>query len=282
MSSGSVQSRTGRGHRRAKTTCVNFQNELAQLHLDDNLSADDVMMRFRRSSFRTNHLVEVSKGSKEATLEVRRRIEEVALISGTQFDEVISRWDELPILANGDMPVDSFIEAYKMILYVLDAFGGAFLIIKQDLKSQMAKVREQCTRHALDTVLRMAEKDGKNGKGTFALLWLKRTMQFTEVMLGKMLTGIPLPEAVDYAYQNTLYYAHPFVVRAIAKNIRFATPDTQTFLSRIYKDDTNLVTLGIGEFLIALRPRLATTVKFFNKVNYEDFEPLRALPTGYS
>ncbi|KAJ8903700.1 hypothetical protein NDN08_004801 [Rhodosorus marinus] len=267
-----------RGHRRAQTTVPNFSNDLAELHLEEEDEQEDSIRRLRRSSIRVQHLKDVSSGNKDSSPIVRRKIEEISIRTGAQFYDVIAKWEELVILKNGDMQVDMFVDAYKQILYVLDAFGSVFGIIKQDLKSQMAKTKEQCTRYGVDTLQKMADIDGKNGKGTQSLIWLKRTLQFTEVMLTKMLTGIALPEAVDYAYHNTLIYAHPFVVRAIAKNIRFATPDTQTFLSRIYKPDTQLVSLGIAEFLISLRPRMVALVSFFNKRKYEDHKPLQSLP----
>eukprot|EP00188_Purpureofilum_apyrenoidigerum_P003697 Plantae.Rhodophyta-Purpureofilum_apyrenoidigerum.ctg3923.p1 GENE.Plantae.Rhodophyta-Purpureofilum_apyrenoidigerum.ctg3923~~Plantae.Rhodophyta-Purpureofilum_apyrenoidigerum.ctg3923.p1 ORF type:complete len:240 (-),score=25.41 Plantae.Rhodophyta-Purpureofilum_apyrenoidigerum.ctg3923:261-980(-) len=237
-------------------------------------------MRFQCSAARNKQFEEVSAGEIKSSPSTKKTIEEAARRSGLKFYAVITKWDALPVLPSDDMPIGPFIDAYRQILLVLDAFGAAFSIIKQDLKLQMARVREQCTRYGVDTLQKMVDRDGKTGKGTVALIWLKRTLQFTDVMLAKMLMGRPLPDAVDYAYHQTLIHAHPYVVRAVAKNIRYATPDTETFLKRIYKQDPQLVAVGIGEFLVSLRPRLAALVRFYNIRNYEDFQPLQALPAG--
>eukprot|EP00184_Porphyridium_aerugineum_P004695 CAMPEP_0184698550 /NCGR_PEP_ID=MMETSP0313-20130426/5142_1 /TAXON_ID=2792 /ORGANISM="Porphyridium aerugineum, Strain SAG 1380-2" /LENGTH=379 /DNA_ID=CAMNT_0027157513 /DNA_START=146 /DNA_END=1285 /DNA_ORIENTATION=+ len=212
-------------------------------------------------------------------LMVRERLRDMAANGeAKQFVHIIEAWETLSVSENGDMVTEEFIEAMDSILVVIDALGGALSLIKQDWKSQMAKVRASCIRHGVVTLYRMIECENAKGEGTDCLIWMKRSLQFVEVMMSNFVAGETLAESIDVAYKRTLHDAHPWVVRVVAGKIRFAVPPDDVFLDRLYKEDRMLVKKAIRLFLCVMRPKLFYLVKHYNDNMIEKVQACRVLP----
>ncbi|KAA8494027.1 Pleckstrin homology domain-containing family A member 8 [Porphyridium purpureum] len=211
----------------------------------------------------------------EALIARLRTLEEE---QGNQFVSIIDAWRNLQVTESGDMIADQFITAMQSILIVVDALGGALSVIKNDWNSQMAKVKASCVKHGIVTLHRMVECENAKGEGTDCLIWMKRSLQFVEIMMTRFLDNTSLPDSVEVAYKRTLHDAHPWVVRLVAGKIRFAVPGDEVFLNRLYEPDHALVKQAISLFLRIMRPKLAALVNFFNVNNIERVKNCQALP----
>eukprot|EP00183_Erythrolobus_madagascarensis_P002928 CAMPEP_0185849654 /NCGR_PEP_ID=MMETSP1354-20130828/4091_1 /TAXON_ID=708628 /ORGANISM="Erythrolobus madagascarensis, Strain CCMP3276" /LENGTH=357 /DNA_ID=CAMNT_0028550221 /DNA_START=121 /DNA_END=1194 /DNA_ORIENTATION=- len=217
---------------------------------------------------------------------LRERLRDLAEEEGNQFITIIDTWEALAVLEGGDFVMEEFCTAMESILIVVDAFGGALSLIKNDWRGQMAKVRQSCVKHGVVTLHRMIECENAKGEGTDCLIWLKRSLQFVEIMMSifvsapfKNETGRnPLGDAVEIAYKRTLHDAHPWIVRAVASKIRFAVPPAELFVKRLHGDDPQLVIDAISLWLRIMRPKLAALVTYYNVNSIEKVTNCRALP----
>lgn len=103
-----------------------------------------------------------------------------------KFYSVVEKWQaEHLILPGGDLHAETFLDAVKTFLTVLDSMGTAFRVAKRDLERHVVKVRSTCTLHGTNSFLKMIHADGVKGVGSDNLNWLKRVLQF----INHFLTG---------------------------------------------------------------------------------------------
>jgi len=246
-----------------------------------------------RQSHRSSRAAQSGRYSQEQSIRdglLRERLRDLEVLEGNKFIQIIDRWESLTLLDSGDIVAEDFCLAMESILIVVDALGGALSLIKNDWIGQMTKVRQSCVRHGVATLHRMIECENAKGEGTDCLIWLKRSLQFVEIMMTKFVSAPfrnnegrnTLGDAVDIAYKRTLHDAHPWIVRAVASKIRFAVPPAELFVKRLYEKDSELVMDAIRLWLRIMRPKLAALVTYYNVNSIEKVTNCRALPESIS
>ncbi|KAA8494699.1 hypothetical protein FVE85_2940 [Porphyridium purpureum] len=183
-------------------------------------------------------------------------------------------WLALELKSSGDFRFNQFNEALLSLGAVIDAFGTALVVIKMDWSAKCGAIETACVRAGTEYVHPMvwaevAKKGPPGLTGSDGILWMKRTLQFIVSMIsGLTLGGVDLGEAVEFAYRETLYHVHPYLVQKLAGNIKRAVPTRDTFIQRLYPDE-GFVTFKLREFSYIMRPKLDMITAFLNEAKVE-------------
>lgn len=237
--------------------------ELKQISLGVGVDGEVV----RRESARTSR----GRGSTEENF--RPLPEEMA---SSKFASIITIWREMRV-DDGEHNAEDFAEALESLMMVIEALGTAFQLINMDVRGKCKSIIKACTKHSAVTLQRMIDAEKGRGPGTEAVLWMKRTLQFTDIMMTEYLRNEDLPGGANTAYKATLHDCHPFVVRSVASNIRMVVPSGTVFCGRL-DNDAEKVKLGIREFLVALKVKLRPLIGFFNERSLETVKKCRVFP----
>uniref|UniRef100_A0A6T6K450 Glycolipid transfer protein domain-containing protein n=1 Tax=Rhodosorus marinus TaxID=101924 RepID=A0A6T6K450_9RHOD len=195
-----------------------------------------------------------------------------------EFYPAVSCW-ETPLLVGAvDLHVENFLQAMGTFLTILDAFGFAFKLFRKDLNRHIVNIRSVCEEHKVKTVEEMISKDGADGLGAINIIWLKRVLQFSDVMLTRYLLGQSLPQSAQEAYMQTLYHAHSLIVRGIGARIRYFVPEGKTFCERIYPEDEEVVYMGMREILFNIKKPLEALTVITNENKIEEHPELAFMP----
>ncbi|KAI8468072.1 MAG: putative glycolipid transfer protein [Monoraphidium minutum] len=145
--------------------------------------------------------------------------------------------------AGGAMLTDGFLDLCQLVLPLIESFGAAFMIVRNDISNNIERIR---VRKATDperfTQLyeiiedEIARSDHEHGHScTKGLLWLKRAMEFMVSILRRLVEdpASSMSDAVYDTYYATLHRWHGFLASS-AFSVAFAfVPSRETFLDRL-------------------------------------------------
>mmetsp|Transcript_8335 Transcript_8335/g.16987 ORF Transcript_8335/g.16987 Transcript_8335/m.16987 type:complete len:309 (-) Transcript_8335:222-1148(-) len=197
-------------------------------------------------------------------------------LAESKFARIIMLWREIRV-EEDELDAQDFTAALESLMMVIEALGTAFQLINMDVRGKCKSINRACTKHSAVTLQRMMEAEQGKGQGSEAVLWMKRTLQFTDIMMSQFLRNGDLPAAANEAYKRTLHDCHPFVVRSVASNIRMVVPSGEVFCARL-DGDVSKVKKGIREFLIALKVKIRPLIVYFNVNGLETVKPCKELP----
>mmetsp|Transcript_26133 Transcript_26133/g.63488 ORF Transcript_26133/g.63488 Transcript_26133/m.63488 type:complete len:313 (+) Transcript_26133:242-1180(+) len=291
-------------HRRARTDIHNGSVLVEALELenstgglppgDDKRDNDVAYAKNRRSAALSVELKQVATPGhrRNVSVESAESAESAVAVQATagvkieeksRFMAIIDLWRDLDMGETGmEHNAAHFVSCLEANMMVVEALGAAFGLINMDVRKNCEKISQSCIRHNAITIQRMLDAEGSiKGLGSGACLWMKRMLQFSDVMLTEFCAGRDLPQAVETAYRESLHDAHPFVVRALAGNIRLLVPSRKVFCARLDPDEKKVMD-GIREFLVIFKPKLKVLVEEFNNRGYEKVKKCKAGPRPIS
>ncbi|KAJ8902330.1 hypothetical protein NDN08_006737 [Rhodosorus marinus] len=196
------------------------------------------------------------------------------------FDEVTGKFEVVEIRGpQRFIELHTFSNAVLSFTLALNALGGWLPInsfVQNDIINNVRKTNLACKRVNAATLQEMvAEEMAKgvewSGSGREALLWLKRTLQFSRRVLVYCVKfpDVSLQDDIQRSYREALAPCHNWAVRPIFGLCLRAMPSRETFLERLGPSKGE--TLGeIDAFLACFNPIVASIVTYFNEAGLED------------
>jgi len=155
--------------------------------------------------------------------------------------ETVKSFTEVPVTDAGVDTVE-FLLAAEGLVGMFDLLGSAaFIIVQNDLKGNIAKVRAryQATPTLSATLESLVEneKGEKKRTATEGLLWLLRGLSFTcKALENTQSKGSELSAAFTQSYEGTLKKFHNFVVKGLFSVAMKACPLRADFFAKLAAD----------------------------------------------
>lgn len=178
-------------------------------------------------------------------------------------------------LEGDQIPTVEFLEASESLVKLFDLLGSAaFQVVVNDMNGNITKIKkrlEEDPTHAktLQGLVLEEVKEGGKKKGTQALLWLSRGLQFTEAAMRETLDNPTKEMSVTFtdAYKKTLIKYHSMFVRPIFKLAMKACPYRKDFFAKLGDDQTKVLE-QLKEWLDALAKIVNIIMTFYASGNY--------------
>ncbi|OAY72795.1 glycolipid transfer protein 1-like isoform X2 [Ananas comosus] len=181
---------------------------------------------------------------------------------------------------NGVMLTKPFLEVCQLILPVLDKFGSAMTLVKNDIGGNITRLE---TKYSSDPTkfehlytLVQVEVESKTAKSssscTNGLLWLTRAMDFLVELFRNLLEhpDWTTAEACTDSYSKTLKKWHGWLASSSFKVAMKLAPDRKKFLEII--TGSGDINADIQQFCTVFPPLLAENHKFLASVGLDDLK----------
>lgn len=190
--------------------------------------------------------------------------------------------DKLPGVHNkeGQLVTDGFLDVCSLVVPVIEQFGGAFGLVKNDINQNIERLRARKAEDPEQFVLlftivdeEVSRNDHNHSKScTKGLLWLKRALEFMMAIMGRLLEKpeMSMSEVVYEQYHATLSRWHGFWASS-AFNVAFNfVPSRQTFMEKVAGSDDPHALQDMKAFIDAFSPILAEAHKFLDERGLDD------------
>ncbi|GAB6029830.1 hypothetical protein CHUAL_005539 [Chamberlinius hualienensis] len=198
--------------------------------------------------------------------------------SRTFFSDVVCKYPE--VTADGKVPTKEFLEACKTIVRLFDLLGPALAPVKYDVSGNIETLEKKYAtdegRFALINDMVQIEIDEKQSKtATQSLLWLKRALEYTRVLLQCIIedhkSGRKTENLYPFcrqAYETTLKRYHSWVVQKFCSWALHACPwrrDLMKLFSNGREGMDDLVIIDMEEFVGTMSTNLDIIIKMYDE-----------------
>lgn len=190
--------------------------------------------------------------------------------------------DKLPGVHNkeGQLVTDGFLDVCALVVPVIEQFGGAFGLVKNDINQNIERLRTRKEQdpqqfEVLFNIIdeEVSRNDHAHSKScTKGLLWLKRALEFMMAIMGRLLEqpDMSMSEVVYEQYHATLARWHGFWASS-AFNVAFNfVPSRQAFMEKVAGKDDPEAVKDMQAFIDAFSPVLAEAHKFLDERGLDD------------
>lgn len=190
---------------------------------------------------------------------------------------------------SGQIAVAAFLSAMTNFLRVFDALAAIGDLVKKDISGNIRKLGRASSRHGTHTLASLlaaemsdakfakdirAERGDGASSGAVALLWMKRTVQFVDGLLRRLLASptASLADAARASYAVNLSLCHNFVTRGVFDTgLRFA-PARDVFYANLgCRGDEAKARAGLQEMVDAVRPVLESVEEVLARHELETY-----------
>nr|CAD1820897.1 unnamed protein product [Ananas comosus var. bracteatus] len=201
-------------------------------------------------------------------------------MEGTVLRPSLERMKMVRSEETGEMLTEPFLHVCKLILPVVDKFGGAMSIVKSDVGGNLsrleAKYYSDPSKYRLLYSLVQAEVESKTSKAssscTNGLLWLTREMDFL-VELFRSLLDHPdwsMSRACTVSYNKALKKWHGWLTSSSFPVAVKIVPDRKKFMEII--GGSGDINADIETFCATFAPILEENHKFLASVGLDDLK----------
>jgi len=182
--------------------------------------------------------------------------------------------------AEGRFITDNWLQLCRLVLPVIDQFGTAFMIVKNDISGNIERLAARKATdperfHILYSMVEdeLARNDYNHSKScTKGLLWLKRAMEF---MVAIMKGVIDRPEetlntVVQENYYATLHQWHGFLASSAFHVAIHFVPSREDFLAKCAGNTGESALAEMGEFIKNFSPLLTEIHKWLDQHGLDD------------
>eukprot|EP00286_Rhodomonas_abbreviata_P025377 CAMPEP_0181297502 /NCGR_PEP_ID=MMETSP1101-20121128/5274_1 /TAXON_ID=46948 /ORGANISM="Rhodomonas abbreviata, Strain Caron Lab Isolate" /LENGTH=199 /DNA_ID=CAMNT_0023402443 /DNA_START=231 /DNA_END=830 /DNA_ORIENTATION=- len=195
-------------------------------------------------------------------------------MSNDFFPACNAKWAELGP-AGGDISATGYVAAVDAFLPMFDRMGSVFFPVKSDVGGNVKKLKDALAAAPADSLQALLRNEKAAGKhknkeaAAIALLWLKRALQFTFLLLEKVCGGMDANKAAKEAYEETLMAFHGFMVKKTFQMGLMAAPSTATLLKAL-GDDPKTVMDDMKKFVEYSGPQMAVIDAFLVSEGLDD------------
>ncbi|XP_044500036.1 glycolipid transfer protein 1-like [Mangifera indica] len=180
----------------------------------------------------------------------------------------------------GQMLTKPFLDVCKLILPVIDKFGGALALVKSDISGNITRLENKYLSNPTEFEklysLVQVEVSAKTAKGssscTNGLLWLTRAMDFLVELFRNLLShpDWPMSQACTDSYTKTLKKWHGWLASSSFMVAMKLAPDRKKFMDVI--GGSGDVNADMEKFCATFSPFLEENHKFLATVGMDDLK----------
>ncbi|KAF8071222.1 GLTP1 [Scenedesmus sp. PABB004] len=182
--------------------------------------------------------------------------------------------------AEGQLVTDGFLDVCQLVCPVIDQFGSAFALVKNDISHNIERLRTRFLTDPLKFELLFAiiedevERDdhAHSRSCTKGLLWLKRALEFMMAIMQRLLAdpGASMSDVVYETYHATLHRWHGFIASS-AFNVAFHfVPSREAFMEKVAGAADPGAADAMARFVADFSPLLAEVHAFLDARGLDD------------
>eukprot|EP00050_Salpingoeca_kvevrii_P018842 m.79246 g.79246 ORF g.79246 m.79246 type:complete len:513 (+) comp8177_c2_seq1:196-1734(+) len=195
----------------------------------------------------------------------------------TFFSQMEHKFGDVTIHGDDGIDTREFLEACRCIVPFLNSVGSTtFAPVKSDINGNISKLQGHFDANpvrfnSLQSLV-LSEIDANtvaaSGSATDALVWLKRALEFINILLSEVVMGAEtIVAAATTAYEQTLKQHHNWVVRGIFSVALGSVPYRHDFLRSLGPAEEEIVIGDMAEFSRSLKAHLTKLNAFYQSHN---------------